>query len=461
MLNLMGQQLEMIRTDDSSLNFLQNLNIDRPGLPGASLPWLNALRQNSKDLFIDIGLPTQKMEGWKYTSLKPLEDAGFRPANEDDGLVSIEQVPPLLPELDEVPRLVFVNGRLQSSFPTQKGLPDGVYLDHLSNILNEMPGWAEKHLGKVADANGLPLVQLNTAMMDTGYVLRVGSGLVVEKPIEIIFIGGVTDNSIAYFPRNLIVLEDGAKATVVEHHTCIGSVGSYLSNMVTEITLGASSNLSHYKVQAESKDAIHLGSVQALVASDAKYDSFTLSIGGRLSRNEILVQLNGSGAYAGVSGGYLMRGNEHCDNTTTIEHLVPDTSSREVFKGVLDDQSRAVFQGRIVVHKDAQRTDGHQLCKTLLLSSGAEMDAKPELEIFADDVKCSHGATTGQIDESALFYLRSRGIPEAHARNLLVQSFLAEALEEIPQEDMKKAISNKILHWLPASCYLSEEWRET
>jgi Fe-S cluster assembly protein SufD len=179
-----------------------------------------------------------------------------------------------------------------------------------------------------------------------------------------------------------------------------------------------------------------------------------------LSRNEVLVRLEGPGAHAAVNGGYLMRGNEHCDNTTVIEHLAPNTTSREIFKGVLDDQSRAVFQGRIVVHKDAQKTDGHQLCKTLLLSSGAEIDAKPELEIYADDVKCSHGATTGQIDETALFYLRSRGIPEALARNLLVQSFLGEALEEVLQEDVREALFSKILHWLPAGCFLSNEWRE-
>ena len=154
-----------------------------------------------------------------------------------------------------------------------------------------------------------------------------------------------------------------------------------------------------------------------------------------------------------------MRGSEHCDNTTLIEHLVPDTTCREVFKGVLDDESRAVFQGRIVVHKDAQRSDGHQLCKTLLLSTGAEIDAKPELEIYADDVKCSHGATTGQLDETALFYLRSRGVPEALARNLLVQSFLGEALDEIKSEDVRDALRDKVVHSLPAVCFLAEEWR--
>ena len=441
------------------INFVSGLDLNRSGLPGAGLSWLKAIRQDGIERFNGLGLPTPKMEGWKYTSLKPLEDAFFYPVNDEDGKVAIDKVPSLLPNLIESPRLVFVNGRMRPSFKIKGNLPDGVHLDHLSDLLTEAPEWVERYLGQFKDKNGLALVQLNTAMMDTGYVLRIDPGVVVEHPIEVVFIGGLTEKSVAYFPRNLIILGEEAQATLVEHHAGIG-VGSYFSNTVTEVSLGAGSKFNHYKVQAENRDAIHLGTVQALVSRDAKYDSFTLSIGGRLSRNEVLVRLEGPGAHAGVNGAYLMRGNEHCDNTTVIEHLAPNTTSREIFKGVLDDQSRAVFQGRIVVHKDAQKTDGHQLCKTLLLSSGAEIDAKPELEIYADDVKCSHGATTGQIDETALFYLRSRGIPEALARNLLVQSFLGEALEEVLQDDVREALISKVLHWLPAGCFLSNEWRE-
>ena len=262
----------------------------------------------------------------------------------------------------------------------------------------------------------------------------------------------------AYFPRNLIVLEKGAEATVVKHHVALG-VGAYFANAVTEIDIGPGARLHHYEVQAEALEATHLSTVHARIARDATYDSFNLSIGGRLSRNEVSVRLEGEGAHCGLNGAFLMRGSEHCDNTTVIDHLVPHTTCREVFKGVLDDESRAVFQGRIVVHEDAQHTDGHQLCKTLLLSTGAEIDAKPELEIYADDVKCSHGATTGQMDETALFYLRSRGVPEALARNLLVQSFLGEAFEEIQSEEIRQAFTDQAVHWLPAACYLAEEWR--
>ena len=440
-----------------SINFVPGLDTDGTSLPGSGLSWLKAKRKSSIKRFNDLGLPTTKIEGWKYTNLKPLEGFRFQPTSVDDGTAIIDKIPSLLDSKESF-RLVFVNGCIRNSLEIKENLPEGVSLDPLINVLAETPEWIEQHLGKLKD-DSLALEQLNMAMMDTGFVLRVAPGVVVEKPIEIISVGGMANQPVAYFPRNLIIMGKNSQATLVEHHSGLG-VGAYLTNTVTEISLDTGSKLSHYKVQAENRDATHLGLSQAIIAKDARYDSFTLSMGGRLSRNEVLVQLEGPGAHAGVHGGYLMRGNEHCDNTTVIDHLAPNTSSREIFKGVLDDQSRAVFQGRIVVHKDAQKTDGHQLCKTLLLSSGAEIDAKPELEIYADDVKCSHGATTGQIDETALFYLRSRGIPEALARNLLVQSFLGEALEEILDEKLREALMKKVLHWLPAGCYLSDEWRE-
>ncbi len=448
----------MGNTSSNPLTFADGFDAGRPGLPGDGLSWLKTLRQDGFEKFNGLGLPTPKLEDWKYTRLKPLEDTRFRPVTDEDGMAALDHVPSLLPDPGGRPRLVFVNGRMRPNFWIEGDLPDGVHLDCLRDVLAEAPDWAEEYIGRLTGDDSQALVQLNMAMMDTGFVLRVDPGVIVKTPIEVVYIGGLTAHPVAYFPRNLIVLGEGAQATVVKHHAGLG-VGAYFANSVTEVDIGPGARLSHYMVQAESRDATHLSTAHVRVAKDATYDSFTLSIGGRLSRNEITVRLDGPGAHAGVNGAYLMRGNEHCDNTTVIEHLAPNTTCREVFKGVLDDQSRAVFQGRIVVHREAQGTDAHQLCKTLLLSTGAEIDAKPELEIYADDVKCSHGATTGQIDETALFYLRSRGIPEALARNLLVQSFLGEALDEIADEDIRAAFTDKVLHWLPAACFLSEEWR--
>ena len=429
------------------------------GLPGAGLGWLEAMRKAGIDRFKSLGLPTTKLESWKYTRLKPLEDTRYRPVCDADGAASIDSVPALLGDRAKGPRMVFVNGRLRPDLSTPDSLPKGVVLQCLRDVLAADPDWVRERLSRVGPAgDDQPLLALNAAMMDSGYVLRVSKGVEVEQPIEVVFIGGLTDEPVASFPRNLIVLEEGARATVVKHYAGRG-VGAYLTNAVTQVDIGPGAQLCHYRVQAETRDATHLSAVRARIDRDATYDGFSLAIGGRLSRNEISVRLEGRGAHCGVNGAYLMRGSEHCDNTTLIEHLVPDTTCREVFKGVLDDESRAVFQGRIVVHKDAQRSDGHQLCKTLLLSTGAEIDAKPELEIYADDVKCSHGATTGQMDEQALFYLRSRGVPEALARNLLVQSFLGEALDEIKSEDVRDALRDKVVHSLPAVCFLAEEWR--
>ena len=438
--------------------FVAAFDAARPGLPGAGLGWLAALRDTGIARFKALGLPTPKLEAWKYTRLRPLEDTRYRPVTDADGRATVDLVPSILAAGKDRPRLVFVNGRLSDELSSRRGLPKGVRVQCLRDALTADAGWVEKHLAGIGKADSQSLLALNTAMMDSGLVLRVERGVVVEQPIEAVFIGGLTAHPVAYFPRNLIVLEDGAQATLVTHHAGAG-VGAYLANAVTEVEEGRGAKLRHYRVQAESRDATHLTTTHVRVGRDASYENFTLAIGGRLSRNEISVRMEGEGGYCSVNGAYLMRGSEHCDNTTLIEHLVPRTTCREVFKGVLDDESRAVFQGRIVVHKDAQKTDGHQLCKALLLSTGAEIDAKPELEIYADDVKCSHGATTGQLDETALFYLRSRGVPEALARNLLVQSFLGEALDEITSDEVRQALTDKIVHALPAVCYLAEEWK--
>jgi len=437
--------------------FVDGFDAARPELPGAGLGWLKAMRQTGIERYKSLGLPGPRLEAWKYTRLRPLEDTRYQPVADADSRAAVDVVPSVLAAGERGPRLVFVNGRLRDDLSSRDRLPPGVRVQGLREALAADPGWIEEHLARRGRPDDQALLALNTAMMDSGLVLRVGRGVAVERPIEAVFIGGLADRPVAYFPRNLIVIEDGAEATLVEHHAGAG-VGAYLANAATEVEIGRGAKLRHYRVQAESRDATHLSNTHARVGRDAAYENFTLAIGGRLSRNEIAVRLEGEGGHCSLNGAYLMRGSEHCDNTTLIEHRVPRTTCREVFKGVLDDQSRAVFQGRIVVHKDAQKTDGHQLCKTLLLSTGAEIDAKPELEIYADDVKCSHGATTGQLDETALFYLRSRGVPEALARNLLVQSFLGEALDEITHVEVRAALSDRIVHALPAVCYLAGEW---
>jgi Fe-S cluster assembly protein SufD len=424
------------------------------GEPG----WLAELRREARARFQALGFPTQRLESWKYTRLRPLESTRFRAAGAADGAVRVEAAPALLDGHAPAFRLVFANGRPRPELSRTDGLPEGASVLPLADALARDGDWLEANLGRVGDGAGQALMALSMALADGGVVVRLAPGVALERPLELVFLGGRAEAPIATFPRHLIVLEADARATVVEHHAGLGP-GAYLVNAGVEIAVGPGAALRHYRVQADSLDATHLSTAHVRVDRGALYDGFALAIGGRLSRNETWVRLDGRGAECRLSGAYLMRGAEHCDTTTVIEHTVPDTRSREVFKGVLDDESRGVFQGRIVVHRDAQRSDGHQECKALLLSTGAEVDHKPELEIYADDVKCSHGAAAGQIDEAALFYLRSRGIPEALARNIMIQSFLAEALDEVADPAVRAALNGRVQHWLPAACYLQEEWR--
>ena len=439
--------------------FLADFEAELPQLAGHGLTWLDSMRRAGIEQFRDLGLPTAKVEEWKYTRLRSLEDTQFRPVTEADGSANVDQIPTLYGDDADVPRIVFVNGCLRADLSRLDAIADGVTVESLADAMARDPEWVGAYLGRIGRLESKPLLALNTAMMNSGVVIHVAKGVTVPHPIEVVFVAGLTDTPVAYHPRNLIVMEEGSQATIVKHHTGLG-VGPYFANAVTEIDVGDNAILRDYRIQTENLEATHLGSMHARVGRDATYETFCMSAGGRLSRTEAFVRLEGSGAHCGLNGAYLMKGREHCDNTTLIEHMVPHTSCREVFKGVLDDEARGVFQGKIVVHKDAQQTDGHQLSKALLLSDSAEMDAKPELEIYADDVKCSHGATTGQLDTSALFYLRSRGIPDALARNLLIQSFVAEALEEITDLDVRQAMADLVVHRLPAQCFLAGEWTE-
>jgi Fe-S cluster assembly protein SufD len=425
-------------------------------LPGDDIPWLQARRESGRSRFDKLGIPTPKLENWKFTRLRPLDNTQYTPATDKDGQVEISKIPSIG---NTQARLVFVNGRLRDDLSDVSDLPTGVRFGSIDAALKSDADWVQEHLGKVADDADEAMVSLNEAMLDSGFVLHVPKGVVLTRPLEVIYIGGLTDGAVAYFPRNLIAIEEGAQATLFKHHEGRG-VGEYFANAVTEVSVAQGAIFKHYKVQAESLYATHVTTLYADVGRDATYESFNLSIGGLLSRSDLKINLSGQGAHAAVNGAYLMRGKEHCDNTSLIDMSVPNTTCKQVYKGVLDDESRAVFQGKIHVARDAQKADGRMLCKTLLLTNDAEIDVKPELEIYADDVQCAHGATTGQLDKTALFYLRSRGIPEALARNMLVQSFIGDALLEITDETVRSALSDRIVRWLPAHCYLAEEWKE-
>ena len=435
--------------DIANLPLLEGYDALVSDMAGAGIDWVDGLRGEGLARFGELGLPGPRVEAWKYTNLKWIGRTKF---------ASGAAVPQ--PELDAVPvggleidaiRLVLVNGRLHPSFSGCDSLPIGVSVTALHNaVVGGLEG-LERGIVEMACGHDMPMLALNSAYLQDGVVIEIADGMALEKPIHLIFVSVANGDPVAFHPRNLITLGAGSAVTIYESHVCVGGA-SYLSNGAASIWLGEGAVLRHRKLQNESAKAYHVSMAAVVLGARANYENYTLHIGGRLARNEIHATLEGRGANCSLYGAYVGQGQQHIDTTTFVDHAVPECTSREVYKGALDDNSRGVFQGKILVRKDAQKTDGHQLNKALLLSEGAEIDAKPELEIYADDVKCSHGATAGELDEEQLFYLRSRGVTEAEARGLLVTAFLEESLEVISDEGCRDTFREIISNWLAERC---------
>jgi len=416
------------------------------GLPGSGVAWLEALRRDGNDTFRSLGLPGPRVEAWKYTNLTRMGRTNFVPALNVES-PSLDNVPNGSLEID-APKLVLVNGVLRPDLSDLNALPEGLRVRSLSAVMESDASRFEGVIGQIDAGHPMPMLALNAAYLSDGVVIDIDAEADVETPVHIVSIGIAADQPVAFHPRNLIFAGANSRATIYESHIGLGD--AYLSNGATEIRMAEGALLRHRKLQNESEDAYHVAAATVSLDARAQYENYTLHVGGRLARNEIHVALAGREADCKLYGAYAGRGAQHIDTTTFVDHAVSDCTSREVYKGALDDNARGVFQGKILVRKDAQKTDGHQLNKALLLSEGAEIDAKPELEIYADDVKCSHGATAGELDEEQLFYMRARGIEEAEARDLLVAAFLEDSLEVIAEEAPRDAFHNVISNWLAA-----------
>lgn len=413
-------------------------------LPGHDQPWLRDLRAQAIERVRQLGLPSNRAERWKYTNLRALSAAGLRPSPPVHAVQSVGDLPQIVGRA----RVVFVDGRYRSELSAE-GLPAGVTLRSLSAVIQDDQELARSilHEDMLAEDS---LAALNLAFAADGWVVIIAAGASVPAPIEIVHVTTSAAAGTACHLRNLIIAGAGSNATLVE--TFKGDVTEcYWIHPVTEIRVEAGAQLRHYRDQVDGMNAFHISATHVRADRDARYESFLLTTGAGLSRNEIEVVLDGSGASCRLDSGYLVRGRQHVDNTTEIIHAKPHTTSAEVYKGVLDDQARGVFQGRIVVEKGAQKSDGHQLNKTILLSDRAEIDTKPELEILADDVKCSHGATAGELDDAALFYLRARGIDLADARRMLVEAFIGDTLENLSDETVRAAFARGIGAWMASA----------
>jgi Fe-S cluster assembly protein SufD len=401
------------------------------------------LRAQAIERVRQSGLPTIRNERWKYTNLNALAAAAFEPAVPEVSSASPGPLPSLLGGC----RVVFLNGLYRADL-SAGSLPPGVTLTSQAALLRENPARA-RALFADHDAGADSLGALNLAFARDGYIIEIAGGAHVEALVELLHLTTPGATAAAYHTRNAIIVQTGSSAAVIE--TFLHDAATvYWAQPVTEIRVGPGATLRHYKDQNEGAKAFHTATTDVRVAEKGRYESFVLTTGAVLSRNEIAVILDGRGASCRLDSGYLARGRQHADNTTSIIHAKPQTTSAEVYKGVLDDQARGIFQGRIVVEKDAQKADGHQLNKTILLSDRAEIDTKPELEIFADDVKCSHGAAAGELDEDALFYLQARGIGQADARRMLVEGFVGETLENISNATVRAAFEHRIGGWMSA-----------
>ncbi len=409
--------------------------------PGRALPWLRHLRENAFARFCEAGFPTTRDEDWRFTNVSGIARTAFRAA----GVAKIAKADaaPWIVE-GAAARLVFVNGRFARNLSALKSLPQGVTVASLREQIEKHPETLEKHLARYADTRRDPFVALNTAFLSDGAYVHVARGVVVEAPIFLLYLSTQENAPTMTHPRNLIVAENESQVTVVEDYVSVGAPAHpfrdetadkggapIFSNAVTELVAGENTVAQHYLIEREHLKAYNVSTLRIEQGRSANVGSHSLLLGGGLVRNNVHPVLAGEGGECLINGLFLGTGRQHLDNYMHVEHAAPHCGSRQFYNGILDGHTHGVFHGRIVVHKAAQKTDAKQTNRNLLLSDDAQIDTKPQLEIYADDVKCTHGATIGQIEENALFYLQSRGISEAEARKLLLMAFAEECVERM------------------------------
>jgi Fe-S cluster assembly protein SufD len=402
-------------------------------LPGG--PQISALRKDAIQRFSELGFPTTKHEEWKYTNVAPILKNDYHLEASSAFLLKQEDIRPFLMAGKDCFLFVFENGTFNPALSIIEGLPKGVVAGDLAAHLDH-PVVAE-HLAKYASFTKESFVALNTAFVHHGAFLYVPANTVLEKPIHFLNICDTRDRALLMNPRNLFIAEKNSKAVVIESYHSVGEVNPSFTNSVTESVVKENASLELIKLQLESEEAFHIGHTEAMQSRDSNFNISTVTIGGAIVRNNLHIVLNGENATAHLYGLYVVHGKELVDNHTLVDHAKPNCYSNELYKGVLDGDSQGVFNGKIFVRQDAQKTNAYQSNKNILLSDNASMNAKPQLEIFADDVKCSHGATTGQLDHEALFYLRSRGIGEKTAKAFLNIAFAADVLNKISVETLR------------------------
>jgi Fe-S cluster assembly protein SufD len=417
----------------------------RAQLPGGAA--IAKERAAAFDLFAKEGLPHRRVEEWKYTDLRALmRDAKPLAGPPDaEARAQAKRAGAILGDV-EARRLTFVDGAFVPELSDTAALEQGLTITSLASALASDDPGLTTYLGRLAPATDVA-VALNTALMGDGAVIRVGAGATIERPLHLVFTASA--KPAATFVRSLVVVEAGARVMLVESHE--GADGSdYQVNAALELFVGDKAHVDHVKIIGESADALHVSTLAAAVGAKASFHTFTFTIGGAVVRNQLFLNFDGEETVANIRGASLLKARQHADTTLAVNHNARGCQSREVFKSVIDGEAHGVFQGRIVVRAGAQQTDAKMMTRALLLSESAEADNKPELEIFADDVQCGHGATAGALDDELKFYLMARGIPAPEAEALLIQAFLGEAIEGIEHAGVREALMEQVVAWLRA-----------
>lgn len=421
-----------------------------PALPGSALPWLTGARERARELFAEQGLPTPRDEAWRFTNLKSLDALEFSAPGAPDVAEARVRASTTAGAVGEAHRIVFIDGVFSPDASSVGGLPSGVTVGSLAHVLERQPERVERLLGRTADAKLRSLTALNTALFEDGLFFEIREGQQLSQPVHAVFVQGCSPHPTTAFPRNLIVAHARSRAAIVEHYVGCAQCTALVSP-VSEVRVEPAAELQHVIVQEQAEGAFQLGALDVELEAQSRFASHSLALGASVSRLDLRCLLAGEGAHVQLDGLYLGSGSRLLDHHTTIDHAVPRTTSDEHYKGILGGRSHGVFHGRVVVRPDAQQIDARQSNRNLLLSDGARINTKPQLEIYADDVRCSHGATIGRLDDEQLFYLRSRGIDVDAARAMLTLAFANEIGTRLPVEELGAYLTYHIRRWLPGA----------
>jgi Fe-S cluster assembly protein SufD len=409
--------------------YLENFTAFAKQSAGHNLPWLRKLREDAFARFCETGFPTTHDEDWRFTNVSAIARTQFAFPEQGKTSLPASDLKPWRME-GAAAQLVFVDGRFVRELSAFGAMPAGVTISGLKEAIEKLTPALESHLGRYLNLERDAFCALNTAFAEDGAFVHFGRGVSLDGPIHLLLVSTVAAAPRMIHPRNLLIFEQESQATVIEDYISLGG-GKVLCNSATELIADENSTITHYMLERESLDAFNVSTLRIQQERSANVASHSLLLGGGLVRNNVHPVLAGEGGECLINGLFVGDGSQHLDNFMHVEHASPHCSSRQFYNGILDGHAHGVFHGRIVVHKDAQKTDAKQTNRNLLLSDDAQIDTKPQLEIYADDVKCTHGATIGQIEENALFYLRSRGIDEVSARKLLLQAFAGQCLERM------------------------------